>query len=318
MPTNSYKSIQSFLTNTLQIPSDIVDTFLKYNRIIFKRYTTVFNKRNIQFTDSSTNNNVNSILLSVTDISHDMTYLKDYQDDVKGDDTSQAKHVFFYPIFKNQTSQSYNISYTDDFTNLMQFDKLLDIATVIGDANSIQGLNNIVKFIENLFFKLNLPKLSQGVEDGSESFTITIPLIYFNVDKNIKSQPYMVDLSILYSYMTSRSSTIKIGKDGQELNILKPLDVYTYVELGNGFSYGLCGVESLSYSVENIRLQYDLPDNKNISNVFTNIVYVNVNITLQRIFPNVPIRYGNNIISLNYEVRNNKPISTRNYFVVSI
>jgi hypothetical protein len=99
---------------------------------------------------------------------------------------------------------------------------------------------------------------------------------------------------------------------------LKPLDVYTYVELGNGFSYGLCGVESLSYSVENIRLQYDLPDNKNISNVFTNIVYVNVNITLQRIFPNVPIRYGNNIISLNYEVRNNKPISTRNYFVVSI
>jgi hypothetical protein len=78
MPTNSYKSIQSFLTNTLQIPSDIVDTFLKYNRIIFKRYTTVFNKRNIQFTDSSTNNNVNSILLSVTDISHDMTYLKDY------------------------------------------------------------------------------------------------------------------------------------------------------------------------------------------------------------------------------------------------
>jgi hypothetical protein len=78
MPTNSYKSIQSFLTNTLQIPKDIVNTFLEYNRIIFKRYTTVFNKRNIQFADSSTNNNVNSILLSVTDISHDMTYLKDY------------------------------------------------------------------------------------------------------------------------------------------------------------------------------------------------------------------------------------------------
>lgn len=314
----SYNNIQSFLTDTLKIPDSIVTKFLDYNKIVFKRYVTNINKQqvslNVKVNDTTTNTNttstVNMVSLMVNNISHtvnDVTYLSH--------SVNNSKHVFFYPIFKNQTSQSYNISYTDDFTNLMQFSNLLDIASMIGSSSSVQGVNNIVKFLEDLFFKLNLPKLSQGIEDGSESFTVTIPLIYFNVKKNDK-QPYLTDLSILYSYMTSSSSTIKIG--GSELNILKPLNTYAYVELGNGFSYGLCGVESLSYSVENIRLQYDLPDNINISNVYTNIVYVNVNVTFQRIFPNVPIRYDNNIISLNYEVRNNKPISTRNYFVVSI
>jgi len=168
-----------------------------------------------------------------------------------------------------------------------------------------------------LFFKLNLPKLSQGIEDGNESFTITIPLIYFNVEKTTP-QPYLIDLSILYSYITSSSSTIKIGDS--VLNILKPLNVYVYVELGNGFSYGLCGVESLSYNIENMKLQYDLSSTDNtISKVYTNVVYVTVNITLQRIFPNVPIKVDNSLISLNYEIRNNKPTtSTLNYFVVSI
>jgi hypothetical protein len=169
-----------------------------------------------------------------------------------------------------------------------------------------------------LFFKLNLPKLSKGIEDGSESFTITIPLIYFDVDKN-DEKPYLTDLSILYSYMTTSDNfTIKIGNS--ELNILKPLNVYTYVELGNGFSYGLCGVEKLSYNVENIRLQYGLSNDNTINNVYTNITYVIVNITFQRIFPNVPLRNnGKNLISLNYETRNVTPSkSTENYFVVTI
>jgi len=194
----------------------------------------------------------------------------------------------------------------------MEFDKLLDFVSLFGNTQ-VPGINNLTNFLKSLFFKLNLPKLSQGVDDGNESFTITIPLIYFNVDKTDR-QPYLIDLSILYSYMTSSSSTIKLGDS--QLNLLKPLDVYTYVELGNGFSYGLCGVESLSYNVENIRLQYDLLDNS-ISKTYTNIVYVTVNITFQRIFPNVPLRVGNNIISLNEDRNNRKPTSS-NYFVVSI
>jgi len=117
--------------------------------------------------------------------------------------------------------------------------------------------------------------------------------------------------------MTSNSSTIKIG--GSTLNLLKPLNVYAYVELGNGFSYGLCGVESLSYNVENLKLQYDLSNNI-INKTYTNIVHVTVNLTLRRIFPNVPFRdKDGNLTSLNYENRNRRPSGkTTNYFVVSI
>ena len=304
--SKSYDNIKSFLIDTLKLDEEKVKNFLEYNRIILKRYTTKIDKQNI--TLSNSNNAVNLVSLVVNNVTYDMTYVND-QD-------NKEKHVFFYPILKNQTSQSYNVSYTDNFTNLMQFDSLLNIASLfnVSDTSSKSGVGSIVKFLESLFFKLNLPKLSQGIEDGNESFTLTIPLIYFNVDKsNSNSQPYLKDLSILYSYMTSSSSTIKLGDE--TLNLLKPLDVYAYVELGNGFSYGLCGVESLSYNVDNIRLQYDLSGN-NISKVHTNIVYVTVNITFQRIFPNVPIKVNDKIISLNDE-RNNKAVPS-NYFVVSI
>jgi len=91
---------------------------------------------NVKVNDTTTNTNttstVNMVSLMVNNISHtvnDVTYLSH--------SVNNSKHVFFYPIFKNQTSQSYNISYTDDFTNLMQFSNLLDIASMIGSSSSV-------------------------------------------------------------------------------------------------------------------------------------------------------------------------------------
>jgi hypothetical protein len=36
----SYENINTFLINTLKIPRNAVDSFLKYNKIIFRRYRT--------------------------------------------------------------------------------------------------------------------------------------------------------------------------------------------------------------------------------------------------------------------------------------
>jgi len=78
MSTVSYNNIKQFLINTLKFPEQTITDFLNYNKIVFKRYETKINNKNVNLdvNNNGTKTTVNISTLMIEDIQQSTTYRK--------------------------------------------------------------------------------------------------------------------------------------------------------------------------------------------------------------------------------------------------
>lgn len=228
--------------------------------------------------------------------------------------THVETRLFFYPLFKNGINFSFSQEFLDDNSLISGFEDLLKLSSLIPNNTENEILAKFDKFIESLYFKLQLPKLNNGVNDEGQ-VQLQLPLIYFP-EFDTDGNGYLSDVYFFLKLVSSdgsqafknNSNILNVLTNSLKLNninILKPVSKVQLVKIGNDgqyVNYGLCGLSSFSWKIETFFTSINNP--QNISNITQkdvtfNPLVVTVNVTFEKIFPGVPVIQNKTIQSMN-------------------